>query len=108
MQIEEAIEIMNNFLKDTPKLPYECLMNKEVEAVETILSALHKANKEKHNQKNLRRFNERKYRKAAAVANLQDRILRLMIKDFQAEAYFKDMKYEQIIEYYKRRKDLKE
>ena len=37
MQIEEAIEIMNNFIKDTPKMPYECLMNKEVEAVETLI-----------------------------------------------------------------------
>ena len=38
MQIEEATEIMNNFIKDTPKLPFECLMNKEVEAVETLIN----------------------------------------------------------------------
>lgn len=42
MLIEEAIEIMNNFIKDTPKMPYECLMNKEVEAVETLLNELEK------------------------------------------------------------------
>lgn len=45
MQIEEAIEIMNNFLKDTPKAPFECLMNKEVEAVETLLNELEKKDK---------------------------------------------------------------
>jgi hypothetical protein len=30
MQIEEAIEIMNNFIKDTPKMPYDLKMIDEV------------------------------------------------------------------------------
>lgn len=46
MQIEEAKEIMNNFIKDTPKMPYECLMNKEVEAVETLLNYVDTMHKE--------------------------------------------------------------
>ena len=46
MLIEEAIEIMNNFIKDTPKLPYECLANKEVEAIDTVLNELETSKKE--------------------------------------------------------------
>ena len=50
MQIEEAIEIMNNFIKDTPKAPFECLMNKEVEAVETLLNELEKKDRRLNRQ----------------------------------------------------------
>ena len=46
MNIEQAIEIMNNFIKDTPKAPFECLMNKEVEAVETLLNYIDTMHKE--------------------------------------------------------------
>ena len=53
MNIEEAKEIMNNFIKDTPKMPYECLMNKEVDAVETVLNELERY-KQLINNKNAR------------------------------------------------------
>ena len=35
----------------------------EIQSIKNIIRALHKANKDKHNQSNLRRLNDRKYRK---------------------------------------------
>lgn len=46
------------------------------------------------------------YNKEKEVTSLQDKILKLLIGDMKLEGYFKDMKYESVIEYYKRRKDL--
>lgn len=46
------------------------------------------------------------YKELNEEIELQDKILRLIISDMQIEGYFKDMKYESVIEYYKRRKDL--
>lgn len=40
MDIKEATEIMKQFIEDTPKLPYDCIANHEIEAVETILNEL--------------------------------------------------------------------
>ena len=40
MNIKEATEIMKQFIEDTPKLPYDCIANHEIEAVETILNEL--------------------------------------------------------------------
>lgn len=40
------------------------------------------------------------YNKEKEVTKLQERIIKLMISDFQSEGIFKDMKYESIIEYY--------
>ena len=36
---------------------------------------------------------------------LQDKILRLVVEDCQKENYFKNMKFEQVIEFYKRKKE---
>ena len=87
MQIEEAkkglkydVYSLKNFLTDTEKEIWQ-------EAIDTVLNELEEIDK---------------------AMTLQDKITRLMIKDFQTEGYFNYMKYEQIIEYYKRRKDLKE
>lgn len=42
MELEEAIEIMKKFIKDTPKLPYDCIANQEIEAVQTLLNHITK------------------------------------------------------------------
>lgn len=42
MKLEEAVEIMEKFIKDTPKLPYDCIANQEIEAVQTLLNHLTK------------------------------------------------------------------
>ena len=85
MQIEEAIEEIK-LSKSTFLFGREqTIVN--IEAIDTVLNELEEIDK---------------------AMTLQDKITRLMIKDFQTEGYFNYMKYEQIIEYYKRRKDLKE
>ena len=91
------------------------------EQEETIQGLLELYNKEKENNRKLDRENqalyesincddktmlERLYKEEKEVTKLQERIIKLMISDFQSEGIFKDMKYESIIEYYKRRKDL--
>ena len=45
MDIKEAIEIMKQFIEDTPKLPYDCIANQEIEAVQTLLNHLTKQGK---------------------------------------------------------------
>lgn len=46
MEVQEAIEILKQFQKDTPKLPYDCLANKEIEAVGVVLNEYEKQQKE--------------------------------------------------------------
>ncbi len=83
MQVEEAKKILDDMRT------WDCTFPNRIqtEAIETVLNELEDIDK---------------------AMTLQDKITRLMIKDFQTEGYFNYMKYEQIIEYYKRRKDLKE
>ena len=45
MELEEAIKTMEEFLKDTPRLPYDCIANQEIIAVETLLNHLTKQEK---------------------------------------------------------------
>ena len=53
MEVQEAIEILKQFQKDTPKLPYDCLANKEIEAVSVLLNEYEKQQKEiKENKEN--------------------------------------------------------
>ena len=59
--MEEDIKLLEEKISDGTI--YVMCGNSVDEAIKNILTALHKANKEKHNQKSLRRFNERKYRK---------------------------------------------
>lgn len=46
------------------------------------------------------------YKQNEKSLELADRILKIVISDMQLEGYFKGMKYESVIEYYKRREDL--
>lgn len=55
MEVQEAIEILKQFQKDTPKLPYDCLANKEIEAVSVLLNEYEKQ------QKEIQKLEARKY-----------------------------------------------
>ena len=63
--IEEDIKILQQVIKDYDnwnEMPYK--FNQDImRAIKNTIKALHKANKDKHNQSNLRRLNDRKYRK---------------------------------------------
>ena len=61
--MEEDIKIVENVLK-TKEYGLCEITDTFYKAIENLLSALHKANKEKHNQKSLRRSDKRKLRKA--------------------------------------------
>lgn len=74
MELEEAKKTMKNFLKDTPKLPYDCIANHEIVAVETILNHLTK----------------------------QEKMIELLIEDLQGEGCL-NMTREEIDNFYERR-----
>ena len=69
MEVQEAIEILKQFQKDTPKLPYDCLANKEIEAVSVLLNEYDKQQEEikrykiiiEKQQKEIQKLEARKY-----------------------------------------------
>lgn len=69
-----------------------------------IIGILDLYNKEKEKNKELKKANK----KLQADIEIKDKVIDLIIDDFQTEGYFKKMTYEQVKKYYDNRNELKQ
>lgn len=106
MRDEEDIKIMEKYLKN--KEMFRDKKSKhmfsigilEIEAIESLMGK-YKCYRGRLNDAFDNGFVHKD--EVKEILKKQDKILRLIVEDFQDEGYFKNMKYEQVIEFYKSR-----
>lgn len=100
---EEELKKLEEFEDIFGNTPFQNIQ-KIKEYIQNNFVSVDLYNKEKENNKELKKANK----KLQADIEIKDKVIDLIIDDFQTEGYFKKMTYEQVKKYYDNRNELKQ